>query len=106
MSNAWKTIVPIGVVALILVIFGVYQFGGKSAGVVKAPAGQTEEKGQALRTGSTELAGGIDSDVNSIIDSLTSEQAILDEEETDLTLVGSDSQALLAFDNLNEVYGQ
>ena len=105
MSNAWKTIVPIGVVALILVVFGVYQFGGKSADV-NAPAGQTEQKGQALKTGSTEIAADIDSDINSIIDGLAGEEALLGEEETDLALVSSDSQALIAFDNLNEEYGQ
>lgn len=104
MSNAWKTIIPIGVVALILVVFGVYQYGGRPV-VNNIPA---PEKGQALRTGSAEIASmdDIESDINSIIDSLTDEQSLLAEEETDLALVGSDSQALIAFDSLNEVYGQ
>jgi len=103
MSNAWKTIIPVGIVGVILVVFGLYQYNGKPAAnnVVQIP---TED--QSINTRATEVAVGIDSDVNSIVDSLAGEESILGEEESDLALLGSDNQALDAFDNLSEVYGQ
>ncbi|MDD2758525.1 MAG: hypothetical protein PHD72_04120 [Patescibacteria group bacterium] len=91
MSLTWKTIVPVSLVIVLGAAVGVYQFGVKPA---RDTANQTDYEF-------------VSDDINEALNSLDQDADGLEsafDEDADITVVDSDSQALNAFDNINNVY--
>lgn len=103
LMTKWKVIVPVAIVILVIIVWGVIQFGPK--GPITGPegqpgAGEYVEK-EYVKTppevSLPQVTGNIDDTINALTALSENEMVIITEEGNDASLINLDSQAISDF---------
>ena len=90
MTFNWKIVIPVGLAIIVVAIFAYTQF------VMKAPQYATETTtGEEIAL--PQATGNVDDAVNAILAAVLNEQSVLQTEESDASLITSDTQAISDF---------
>lgn len=105
MTINWKIVAPIGIVAIIAVIFLSSQFGERMApSTEKQPAPVMTKESPVMTKEGVDVVvlppatGNVDAAVDGILAGITNDDTILNEDADDASLIDIDSQAISDFD--------